>query len=190
MQPIALLIIDLQNDFVLPGSPGYIPGAERVVAAVAQLREIVRRQDGLVVYVVRAYRSDGSDVEAFRRPDFQAGRRFVIEGTKGAEVVDEVKPGADEPVIVKKRFSGFMMTELDLLLRRKGIQRIIVCGVQYPNCIRATVYDAVSLDYGVTLITDATVGETPAVCEANIRDMRNIGVECLTLAEFRKRQKA
>lgn len=187
MQKTALLIIDMQNDFVVPGSPGHVPGAEEIVPAVAELLSIFRRRNGLVVHLTRTYRPDGSDVEGFRLPLFLDGRKIVVSGTRGAEVVEDLTPEEDEPVVVKKRFSGFMGTELDLLLRRKGITRLVICGLQYPNCIRATVYDAVSLDYAVMLITDATAGETRAICEANIRDMKNIGVECLTLEEFRGR---
>ncbi len=190
MQKTALLIIDMQNDFVVPGSPGHVPGAEEIVPFIVELRRIVRRRNGLVVHLTRAYRPDGSDVEAFRLPLFLQGRKIAVSGTKGAEIVEDLAPEEDEPVIVKKRFSGFMGTELDLLLRRKGINRVVVCGLQYPNCIRATVYDAVSLDYAVMLITDATAGETRAVCDANILDMKNIGVECLTLEEFRRRRDA
>ena len=52
-----------------------------------------------------------------------------------------------ELVLVKRRFSAFFATHLDLLLRRLGTERLVVCGVQTPNCIRATAFDAVSLDY-------------------------------------------
>jgi nicotinamidase-related amidase len=189
MRRTALLIIDVQNDFVLPGSPASIPEAERVVPAIVRLRDFFRQNGGLVMYIVRAYRPDGSDVEAFRLPGFRAGRKLVVAGTPGAEIVEALKPAADEPVIVKKRFSAFLKTELDLLLRRRRITALIICGVQYPNCIRATVYDAVSLDYAVTVITDATVGEDRDVCESNIWDMRNIGVDCLPLSEFLDRRK-
>ncbi|NPU85815.1 MAG: cysteine hydrolase [Syntrophaceae bacterium] len=189
MQRIALLIIDMQNDFVLPGSPGYIPGAERIVDSVARLSSFVRERKGLVVHVIRTYRPDGSDVEAFRLPAFQAGGKLVVQGTRGAKIIEKLTPTENEPVVFKKRFSGFMNTELDLLLRRRGITGVVVCGLQYPNCVRATVLDAVSLDYTVTLITDATAGETRAVCEANILDMKNIGVLCVTLKEFRERWK-
>lgn len=62
MQRTALLIIDMQNDFVLPGSPGHIPEAEGIVAVVAKLRNFARRQNGRIVHLTRTYRPDGSDV--------------------------------------------------------------------------------------------------------------------------------
>lgn len=77
-----------------------------------------------------------------------------------------------------------MNTELDFMLRRLGVENLVVTGTQYPNCVRTTVYDGVALDYNVTLITDATSAQTKEVAEANIFDMKNIGVECITTMQF------
>ena len=77
-------------------------------------------------------------------------------------------------------FSGFMQTELDFMLRRLRVTDLIVCGTQYPNCIRATVLDAVSYGYRVVNPTDATSAQTPEIAAANIVDLRNIGVTCTT----------
>jgi len=73
-----------------------------------------------------------------------------------------------------------MNTELDFILRRLEVESIVVCGVQYPNCIRATVFDGVALGYDVTLVTDATAAQTEEIAQANIVDIRNIGVECIS----------
>ncbi|MCC6755243.1 MAG: isochorismatase family protein, partial [Solirubrobacterales bacterium] len=66
----ALLVIDMQNDFVEPGAPRQVPGAREIVPAVAAAAERMRVQNGLVVWVCRAYSADGSNVEASRRPAF------------------------------------------------------------------------------------------------------------------------
>ncbi len=105
---------------------------------------------------------------------------------KGCEVVEQLRPLEGEYRVVKNRFSGFMQTELDFMLRRLGIRDVVVCGIQYPNCIRATIFDGVSLGYNVTLITDATGAQTVEVAHANIHDIANIGVTCLTTAQFLK----
>jgi len=81
---------------------------------------------------------------------------------------DFVLPG--EYRVVKNRFSGFMNTELDFMLRRLKVETLAVCGTQYPNCIRATVFDAVSLGYETIVITDATSAKTPQIAKANILD--------------------
>ena len=87
-------------------------------------------------------------------------------------------------VIVKPRFSAFFCTELELILKRIKTDDIVICGVQYPNCIRATALDSVSYDYSTTVITDATAGADDEIELSNIRDLRNIGVKCLTFAEW------
>jgi nicotinamidase-related amidase len=79
-----------------------------------------------------------------------------------------------------------MGTELDFMLRRFGVKHVIIVGTQYPNCIRTTAYDAVSLEYKVTNVTDATSGKSPEVEKANITDMKNIGINCVTYEEFKK----
>ena len=104
--------------------------------------------------------------------------------TEGCEIVDQLSSRIGEYRIVKNRFSGFMNTELDFMLRRLDVSHIVVGGVQYPNCIRATIYDGVSLGYQVTLVTDATGAQTEEVARANIYDISNIGVDCITTDQF------
>ena len=180
----ALLIIDMQNDFVLPGRPVTVAGAQATVPNIRRLLDAFRTRSWPILHITRAYRADGSDVELFRRDAFLRGPQYLLPGTPGAEIVEELKPLPGEQVLVKPRFSAFMGTPLDLLLRRLGVQELVVSGTQYPNCIRATVLDAVSLDYAVTLVTDACSAQTEAVAQANIADMAAIGVHCRTARQF------
>ena len=180
----ALLIIDMQNDFVLPGAPMEVTGAAATVANIAMVLNRFRRLQQPVFHVVREHRADGSDVDPFRRYDFDAGTTFVVPGTRGCEIVDGLSPIDSDYRLVKPRFSAFMQTELDFMLRRLQIDQIVVCGTQYPNCIRATIFDAVSLDYEVTLVTDGCSAQTEAIATANITDISNVGVTCLTAAKW------
>ncbi len=180
----ALLIIDMQNDFVLPGSPVTVAGALATVPRIRRLLDAFRARSWPVMHITRAYRADGSDVEAFRRDAFLRGPQYLLPGTPGAQIVPALAPVPGEHVLVKPRFSAFMGTPLDLLLRRLGVQELVVSGTQYPNCIRATVLDAVCLDYAVTLVTDACSAQTDAVAQANIADMAAIGVDCRTVQQF------
>lgn len=176
----ALMIIDMQNDFILPGAPAEIPGAVKIIPKIVELLDFFRINKMPVFHIIREYRPDGSDIENFRRDDFLNRDKYLVPGTHGAEIVDELKPSQGEYVIVKPRFSAFFSTCADLLLRRLGVQDIVICGVQYPNCIRATAYDGVSFDYNVTVITDATGGASDEIYASNIRDMSNIGISCVT----------
>ncbi|MGK2940157.1 MAG: cysteine hydrolase family protein [Immundisolibacter sp.] len=180
----ALLIIDMQNDFVLPGGPAAVAGAPATVPNIRRVLEKFRVGGWPVFHLIRHYRPDGSDVELFRRDAFMQGPAYLLPGSTGARIVAELTPQPGEQVIVKPRFSAFMGTALDLVLRRRGVRQLVVCGTQYPNCIRATVMDAVCLDYAVTLVTDATSAQTAAVAQANILDMANIGVACRTTAQL------
>lgn len=180
----ALVIIDMQNDFVRPGAPACVAGARETIPRIRKLLDFFRAKGWPVFHVIREYRADGSDIEITRLEGFLNGRRYAVPGTRGCEIVKELTPAEGEYRIVKNRFSAFMKTELDFMLRRLGVTHLAVCGTQYPNCIRATIFDAVSHGYRVTSVTDATSAQTPEVAEANITDLENIGVACLRLAEF------
>ncbi len=178
----ALLIIDMQNDFVLPDAPLCVAGARDSIPAIGQVLHRFRAEHLPVFHITREYRPDGSDVERMRRASFLNEQSFVVAGSSGCEIVPELIPLPGEYRIIKNRFSAFMFTELDLMLRRLGIHHLVVTGTQLPNCVRATVFDAVCLDYEVSLITDGTSAQTEAVATANIRDMAAIGVRCMTAA--------
>jgi len=178
----ALVIIDMQNDFVLPGAPACVAGAQATLPALRRLREAARNQGWRVIHVLREHRADGSDVELFRRESFAKGRGICVAGTKGAEVVAELTPLPDEYILKKLRFSAFLFTEFDALLRRLGVSTLLICGTQYPNCVRGTAVDAMSRDYRTIVVTDACSAQSPEVAAANIRDLANMGVECVAMS--------
>lgn len=180
----ALFIIDMQNDFVLPTSPFCIAGAQKTVPNILAVLNQFRIRNDPVFHIVREHREDGSDIESFRYAGFVQGRKYAVPGTKGCEIVEELKPKDSEYTIIKKRFSGFMNTELDSILRRLQISNIVMTGTQYPNCVRATAFDAVALGYHVTIITDATSAQTDEIANANIIDLENIGVYCIRSSEL------
>ena len=179
MKKTALIMIDMQNDFVLPDAPQCIDGAVTILPNLQKILETFRENVLPVFHVYREYREDGSDIEKTRLNDFINVQKYCVPNTHGCDIVDELTPMEGEYKIVKNRFSGFMQTELDFILRHLDIQRIVVCGIQYPNCVRATVFDGVALGYDVTLVTDATAAKTNEIAQANIIDIRNIGVDCI-----------
>ena len=180
----ALLVIDMQNDFVLSGSPVCVEGAYKTLGTIKKLLNHFREKGQPVIFLKREYRPDGSDIEITRLKDFRDKGKYLLPGTEGSRIIKELTPDEGEFIIVKNRFSGFMNTELDFILRRLHINTLVICGTQYPNCIRATAYDGLSLDYYVTVVTDATSAATDEIARANIRDMRNIGINCISLKEY------
>jgi len=182
-QGVALAIVDMQNDFVLPGAPASVAGALATVSVIRRLLDQARAAGWPVLHVYREHRADGSDAEAFRRELFTRDRGICVGGTPGADIVPELAPLPGEHHIVKRRFSAFLGTSLDLVLRRLGVSTLVLAGTQYPNCIRGTAVDALSRDYRVVVVTDACSAQTEAVAQANIFDLANMGVVCVPLQD-------
>ncbi|CAM6100269.1 unnamed protein product [Calypogeia fissa] len=182
----ALIVVDMQNDFVLAGGPLHVAGGAAVVAEVKKAVEVSRAKGAHVVWVVRQHDASGRDVELFRKHLYADGVVGpTVKGSKGAELVDGLEPKTGEVIMVKSRFSAFFATNLDLVLRRMAITNVVVVGVQTPNCIRATVFDALALDYPkVVVLADATAAGTPEVHEANLYDIRKVGVSTPTVDEW------
>ena len=143
----------------------------------------IRVQGVHVIWVVREHDPNGIDVEAVRQHLYRdGGAGSTVAGTRGAALVDGLEAAPGEITLVKKRFSAFFHTHLDLLLRRLGVREVAVCGVQTPNCIRATAVDALGLDYGVSVLADATASKSGEVQESNLEDMRCMGIRTPTVA--------
>jgi len=177
------VVVDMQNDFVRPDGARPIAGAKDIVPKVAGVLAACRQNDVAVIHVVRSHHHSGVDVESFRVGDYLNGK-YSVRGSEGAEIVDELAPAEGEYVLEKKRFSAFFMTELPLILKRLGASTLIVAGVQGPNCLRATVYDAVSHDFDVVLLSDGTASQTAQIHESNLFDMENIGVKTMTCSQY------
>lgn len=178
MKRAALLIIDMQNDFVLESAPFRVAQAKAVALKIREVLGVFRERSLPVIHILRVHRKDGSDVEIFRQDRFK-NQPFAVEGTSGVAVIDELSPVPGEYMIHKIRMSAFIGTELDLLLRNLGITDLIVTGIQTPNCIRTTVFDAIAYNYRVTLVEDAVGAQTDEIHRANVRDMANTGVRMI-----------
>ncbi len=178
MKRAALLIIDMQNDFVLDGAPLRVAQARTIIPNIVEVLTEFRKKRLPVFHILRVHRRDGSDVEITRQELFRK-RPFAVEGTHGAAVIDELSPLAGEYVIWKIRMSAFIGTELDLMLRNIGVEVLVVAGIQTPNCVRTTVFDAVAYNYPVILVKDAIGAQSDDIHEANVRDMANIGVRIM-----------
>lgn len=174
----AILVVDMLNDFVLPNAPMRVEGALATVPAIARFLAWGREHEWAVIYINREHRASGIDAEMTRRHFFEEGRPFCVPGTPGAQVVDALAPAAGDIIVSKQRFSAFMGTDLDLVLRGLGAGTVFVTGTQYPNCIRATAVDAMCLGYLTIVCTDCCSAATPAVAEANVHDLRMMGIEC------------
>ena len=183
----ALLIIDMQNGFLQPQSPLCIRGALATVPACARVISACRAAGVPVIFINRAYRADGSDVELPRRQVWARGGKPLTPGSTGPLSVEnppEFGRASGDYEIIKPRYSAFFQTPLDLLLRRLGVDTVVLTGTTTPNCIRTTCYDAISLDYRVVVVEDCCSSNTEAIQQANMLDMGNVGAEVCSAAEF------
>ncbi|HEX7094258.1 MAG TPA: cysteine hydrolase [Acidimicrobiales bacterium] len=165
----ALVMIDLQNDFAHPDGwvakqqvPGFL-GDSGIKSALERARELLdaaRAADVLRVFV-RMIGDDrylsGPLRALYRRNHGHERSPCVAEGTWGAEWCDGLGPdGSDRELRVDKhRYSAFIGTRLDLLLRSHGVQTVVVCGVATSGCVESTIRDAFMLDYYVVVPADA-----------------------------------
>ncbi|XP_002284352.1 probable inactive nicotinamidase At3g16190 [Vitis vinifera] len=182
----ALLVVDMQKDFLDEDRPISLEGGKAIIPSAIKAVEVARELGILVVWVVREHDPQGRDVEVFRRNFYGPGKLSpATKGSEGAELIDGLAIKEGDYKLVKTRFSAFFATHLHSLLQSNGINSVVVVGVQTPNCIRQTAFDAVSLDYqSVTVIVDATAAATPDIHLANILDMKNVGVATPTLQKW------
>jgi nicotinamidase-related amidase len=204
-QNSALITIDTQNDFTLPNSPFKITGTLEIVPKMRQVLDTFRSMCKPIIHVIRLYNPDGSNVDLCRRRAVaELGKKLVIAGTKGAELVEELKPSsssssslscsklsldtelllqgepqqvtANEWIMYKPRWGAFYATPLENHLHKLNVNTVVICGCNFPNCPRTTVYEASERDFQVVLIKDAT----SKVYEQGLQELENIGVELMT----------
>lgn len=181
---MAVLVIDMQQDFLSPTSPLFVAGGPAIVPALQRALKAARSAGEPIIHVVRRHRVTGIDVDQSRRALFAETGGFLVAGTPGAEELPQLAPTPWDFTVAKTRWSAFFATDLDALLRRLGIHRLILTGVQTPNCIRATATDALSLDYATVVLSDATASQTGEIQLSNLRDMAAMGVEIITVSQF------
>lgn len=148
----AVVVIDMLNDFVLPGAPLFVPGALALANRIATFLAKARERGVPVIYVCD--RHDPDDAE------FKAWPPHCVHGTPGADVVDPLRPRTGEPCIPKRRYSGFFETNLDDLLRKFGVERLILTGLLTDICILITAIDAGQRGYQVVVPQDLVIALT------------------------------
>lgn len=196
---VALITIDVQNDFTLPDAPLEVSGTRDVLPRIRDLVTAFRLHEKPIIHVVRLYLPDGSNADPCRRQIIESGQLAVVPGSRGAELVDEIKPSADikldseqllagelqliaplEWVIYKPRWGAFFRTCLEQSLRELAVNTIAVCGCNFPNCPRTTVYEASERDFKIVFASDGV----SKVYERGLTELGNIGVSLRTSAEI------
>ncbi|MET0868913.1 MAG: isochorismatase family cysteine hydrolase, partial [Pseudorhodoplanes sp.] len=152
----ALVIIDMQRDFLEPGGFGAALGNDvsLLVAAVEPIRSVLQaaRQHGvLVIHTREGHRPDLSDAPPLKvergDPATRIGApgpmgRILIRGEPGHDIIPQLYPAAGEPVIDKPGKGAFYQTDLELMLKNRGIDTLMVCGVTTEVCVNTTIREA------------------------------------------------
>jgi nicotinamidase-related amidase len=166
MAGTALLVIDMLNDFLLEGAPLEVPKGREIVSALKGRIEEARREGVPVIYICDNH--DKNDEE------FKVWPPHAISGTKGAEVIKELKPEEKDYIIEKKRYSGFFETGLDSTLEELGIKELIITGLVTNICILYTTADAVMRGYEVTVPKDSIAALNEEDGKFALNQMENI----------------
>src|SRR6202040_2178726 len=114
----AMIVVDMQNDFVAAGAAMETPAARAMVPRLADALRICREAGIKVIYTAHVHRRDGSDMGLFGEFHPPIGDRTgLIDGTPGIDICPALAPAPGEHVIAKHRYSGFHGTDLDMILR-------------------------------------------------------------------------
>lgn len=173
----ALVVVDVQNDFVSPnGSAGKrgedVSAALAIMAPLSSLINEARRV-GLTVVYIRTTHSEWTDTPSWiYRTSQKAGLSTCREGTWGAEFYDGIAPLPTERVVVKHRYSAFINTDLNTVLKARNIQSVLVCGVATNVCVETTARDAYMFDYYVTMIDDCSAAYEAKLHLSTLDNMR------------------
>lgn len=181
----ALLVMDVQQAIVdrFAGSEsaaGYLPRLREAIAAA-------HRAGIPVVYVVVGFR-DGHPEISPRNKTFSmlAQNGGFTEGSAGARVHPEVAPGEGDAVVTKKRVSAFAGSDLDMVLRAKGVDSLVLTGIATSGVVLSTVRQAADLDFRLTVLSDGCLDADPEVHRVLLEKVFPRQAEVVEVAEWIK----
>jgi nicotinamidase-related amidase len=157
----ALIVVDMQNDFVKEGGTLVVPDAEATIPKIMSLLDLARGRGMKVVFTQDTH--DEGD------PEWEIWPEHVREGSWGWEIVDELRPLEGELVIRKVRYDAFYGTHLDHYLRLWDVDTLIICGTVANICVHYTAASAALRWFEVVIPKDATSALDPFDLEGSLR---------------------
>jgi biuret amidohydrolase len=185
----ALVIIDMQRDFVYKGGFGEALGNDtslllKAVPPTVRVLQAARRAGVFVVHTREGHRPDLADLPRAKklRGHLKTGigdpgpmGRILVRGEHGHDIVDELKPAPGEPVVDKPGKGAFYATDLDTIFRTRGIQQLIVCGVTTEVCVHTTVREANDRGYDCLVLEDCVASYFPEFQAVGIKMIKAQG---------------
>jgi nicotinamidase-related amidase len=178
----ALVIIDMQRDFLEPGGFGAALGNEvgllrSAIAPTTRVLCACRRAGVMVVHTREGHRPDLSDLAPAKRArgKFATGigdpgpmGRILVRGEPGHDIIAELAPAPGEPVVDKPGKGAFYATDLETMLRSRGVAQLLVCGVTTEVCVNTTVREANDRGFDCLVLEDCTGSYFPEFQQAGI----------------------
>lgn len=162
----AVLVIDMLNDFCMPGGAMVLPGYERLIAPQRAVMDSARTAGSPIVFLADAHRTNLA-----RDREFLKRTPHCFEGSWGARIIEELEPQPEDLIVTKRRYSGFFNTDLDLTLKDLAVETVIAMGVVTNICVRSTVHDAFFHGYGVVVPEDCVAATGPREQESSLYDI-------------------
>jgi len=186
---MALIIIDMQRDFLEPGGFGAALGNDvsRLKAAVAPCADVLaaaRREGVLVIHTREGHRPDLTDAPLMKvergDPATRIGApgpmgRILVRGEPGHDIIPELYPVAGEPVIDKPGKGAFYQTDLELMLKNRSIETLLVCGVTTEVCVNTTVREANDRGFRCIVLADCCASYFPEFHEMGLKMIKAQG---------------
>ncbi|MET0546484.1 MAG: isochorismatase family cysteine hydrolase [Caulobacterales bacterium] len=183
LEKAALVIIDMQRDFLEPNGFGAALGNDvsrlsNVAGPLRLLLDAARGAGLFVIHTREGHRPDLSDLPPAKkrrsRGSLKIGDagpmgRILVHGEPGHGIIDSLAPIAGEPVIDKPGKGAFYATDLETILRNRGITQLIVCGVTTEVCVNTTVREANDRGYDCLVLSDCTGSYFPEFHEQALR---------------------
>jgi nicotinamidase-related amidase len=177
----ALLVIDMERDFVDDGAVQETPGGRALIPTINRLAVWARAHALPVIFTCEMHRADHSDYGI----ELEYDPLHCLEGSAGCELATGLEVLADDyRILGKRRYDAFLGTDLDLLLRSKKIENLICCGVTTHVCVMSTVFTARNLDYRVLLARDAVAAVSPDHQAAALLCMSDVFAYIATSADL------
>jgi len=167
----ALVVIDLQNAFMLPGMPVEVPTAREIVPNVNRLAAAARKAGGKVVWVKMNLEGQTDAWRVFFDGDpRRATLSELTPGSHGFELYADLDVRPEDAVVVKKRYSAFIQgsSDVDRLLREAGIDTVMIVGTLTNVCCESSARDAMMLNYRLVFVADANAALSDAEHNATL----------------------